>query len=93
MELPPNKLRALCEADLPAFSVGGLWKGAVLSQPTWPRRCLQEACRISSKCWEKTKEPILAKEPEEIPLPCVLLYLPLPLAPSSEGKPKGQLHL
>jgi hypothetical protein len=41
---------------------------------------LEEACRImvarvatTSKCREKTKESILAKEPEEIPPPYVLL--------------------
>jgi hypothetical protein len=37
----------------------------------------------TSKCREKTKEPILAEEPEEIPLPYVPLYPPLPPALSS----------
>jgi hypothetical protein len=37
----------------------------------------------TSKCMEKTKEPVLAEEPEETPLPYVLLYPPLPLAPNS----------
>jgi hypothetical protein len=37
----------------------------------------------TSKCKEKSKETVLAKEPEETPLTNVPLYLPLPLAPSS----------
>jgi hypothetical protein len=35
----------------------------------------------------KTKEPVLAKEPEEIPPPYVLLYPPLPPVPSSTPSP------
>jgi hypothetical protein len=34
----------------------------------------------TSKCREKTKEPVVAEEPEEIPPPYVPLYPPLPLA-------------
>jgi hypothetical protein len=37
----------------------------------------------TSKCSEKAKEPILAEEPEDTPPPYVLLYLPMPPAPSS----------
>jgi hypothetical protein len=101
MELTPNKLKALCEVDWPAFGVGrplegsldkpavnevyrvivgkpghpeqspyiDCWQDAVLSQPTWLRPCLEEACRImvarvatTSKCRKKAKEPILAEE-------------------------------
>jgi hypothetical protein len=89
VKLTPNKLKALCEVDWPAFGVswppeGSLdptvvndvsrvivgnprhpdqfpytdcWQDAVLSQPTWLRPCLEEACRImvarvatTSKC-------------------------------------------
>jgi hypothetical protein len=45
------------------------WQDSVLSQPTWLRPCLEEACRImvarvatTSKCRKKAKEPILAEE-------------------------------
>jgi hypothetical protein len=41
----------------------------------------------TSKCREKTKVPILTKEPEEIPPSYVPLYLPLSLAPSSTPSP------
>jgi hypothetical protein len=41
----------------------------------------------TSKCKEKTKEPILAKEPKETPLPYVPLYPPLTSAPSSTTWP------
>jgi hypothetical protein len=34
----------------------------------------------TSRHKEKPKEPVLAKEPEEIPLPYVSLYPPLPPA-------------
>jgi hypothetical protein len=37
----------------------------------------------TSKCREKTKEPILAEDPEEVPLTYLPLYQPLPPAPSS----------
>jgi hypothetical protein len=54
----------------------------------------------TSKCREKTKVPIMAKEPKEITLPYLPLYLPLPPSPSStlpspalEGKFKRQPHL
>jgi hypothetical protein len=70
------------------------WQDAVLSRPTWLKPCLEEAYRImvanvttTSKCREKTKEPILAKEPEEIPSPYVPLYPPPPPAPSSTPLP------
>jgi hypothetical protein len=36
----------------------------------------------TSKCREKAKEPILAGEPKEVPLPYETLYPPLPQAPS-----------
>jgi hypothetical protein len=55
---------------------------------------MEEICRImvarvaeTSKCREKTKEPILAEEPEEITPPYVPLYPPLPPAPSSTLSP------
>jgi hypothetical protein len=61
---------------------------AVLSQPTWLRTGLEEACRIlvarvvaTSKCREKTKGPVLAGEPN------VPFYPPLPPAPSSTPQP------
>jgi hypothetical protein len=41
----------------------------------------------TSKCREKIKEPILAKEPKEIPPPHMPLYLSLPLTPSSAPPP------
>jgi hypothetical protein len=41
----------------------------------------------TSKCREKTKEPILAEEPEEIPPPYVPRYPPLPPASSSTRPP------
>jgi hypothetical protein len=41
----------------------------------------------TSKCREKTKEPVLAKEPKEVPPPYVLLYPPLPPVPSSAPPP------
>jgi hypothetical protein len=48
------------------------WQDAVLSWPTWLRPYLEEACRImvarvatTSKCREKTKEPMLAEEPKK----------------------------
>jgi hypothetical protein len=66
------------------------WQGAVLSWHTWLRPCLEEAYGImvarvaaASMCREKTKEPILAKEPKKTPPPYVPLYPPLPPAPSS----------
>jgi hypothetical protein len=70
------------------------WQDAVLSRPTWLRPCLEETYRImvarvaaTSKCREKTKEPILAEKPEEMPPPYVPLYPPLPPAPSSAPSP------
>jgi hypothetical protein len=68
---------------------------------------MEEACRImgarvtaTSKCREKTKEPILAEKPEEIPPPYVPFYQSLPPAPCSKphlqhwmGKLEGQSHL
>jgi hypothetical protein len=63
------------------------WQDAVLSQLTWLRPCLEKARRImvtrvatTSKCREKAKEPILAKEPEKTPPPYMILYSPLPPA-------------
>jgi hypothetical protein len=57
------------------FPYTDCWQNAVFSQPTWLRPYLEEACRImiarvatTPKCREKTKEPILAEEPEEKPL-------------------------
>jgi hypothetical protein len=65
------------------------WQDAVLSQSTWLRPCLEEAFKImvarvaaASKCREKSKEPVLAEEPEEVlypPLPPVTSSAPLPL--------------
>jgi hypothetical protein len=135
MELTPNKLKAFCEVDWPAFGMGwppegsldktvvnevhrvvvrkprypeqfpyiDCWQNAVLSQPTWLRPGLEEACRImvanvaaTSKYREKTNEPILAEEPEEVPLPYMPLYPPLPpeasstsLPPASDGEARG----
>jgi hypothetical protein len=70
------------------------WQDSVLSWPTWLRACLEEACRImvarvaaTFKCSEKTKEPIVAGEPKEIPPPHVPLYTSLPSAPSSTPLP------
>jgi hypothetical protein len=70
------------------------WQDSVLSWPTQLRPCLEESYRImvprvaaTSKCREKTKEPILAKEPEEVPPPYVPLYPPLPPVPSSTPPP------
>jgi hypothetical protein len=70
------------------------WQDAILSWPKWLRPCLEEACRTmvarvaaTSKCREKTKEPILAEEPEETPLPYMLLFPPLPPALSSTPLP------
>jgi hypothetical protein len=70
------------------------WQDGVPSQLTWLRPCLQETCRImvakvatTPKCRERTKEPVLAEEPKEVPLPCVPLYPPLPPAPSSTPSP------
>jgi hypothetical protein len=67
------------------------WQGTFLSKPMWLRPCLEEACRImvarvatTSKCKEKTKKSMLAKE---IPLPFVPLYPPLPPAPRSAPLP------
>jgi hypothetical protein len=61
------------------------WHDTILSRPTWLTPCLEETCRImvarmaaTSKCREKSKEPLLAEEPEEMPLPHVPLYPPLP---------------
>jgi hypothetical protein len=79
------------------------WQDSVLSGSTWLRPCLEEACRImvarvvaTSKSREKTKEPLLAEEPEEIPPPYVPLYPLLLLVPSSapllltlDGEPPG----
>jgi hypothetical protein len=68
------------------------WQDAVLSQLMWLRSCLEETCIIIvirvaaiSKCWEKTEETVLAKEPEETPPPYVPFYPPLP--PSSSSTP------
>jgi hypothetical protein len=52
----------------------------------------------TSKYREKTKEPILAEELEEIPLPYVPLYPFLPPVPHPHlqhwmGKLEGQAHL
>jgi hypothetical protein len=70
------------------------WQYVVLSWPTWLRPYLEEACRImvamvaaTSKCREKTKGPMLAKEPNEMPSPFVPLYPPLPPAPISTLSP------
>jgi hypothetical protein len=41
----------------------------------------------TSKCREKTKEPVLAEEPEEVPLSYVPLYPPLPPVPNSVPSP------
>jgi hypothetical protein len=48
------------------------WQDAVLSWPVWLRPSLEETCRImvarvatTSKCREKPKEPILAKDPRK----------------------------
>jgi hypothetical protein len=45
------------------------WQDAVFSRLTWLRPCLEQTCRImvarvaaTSKCREKTKKPMLAKE-------------------------------
>jgi hypothetical protein len=72
------------------FAYIDYWQDAILSWPTWLRPCLEEACRImvarvatTSKCREKTKEPILAEKPEEAPLLYVPLYSSLPPAHSS----------
>jgi hypothetical protein len=79
------------------------WQDAVLSWPKWLRPYLEETCRTmvarvaaASKCTEKTKETILAGEPEEVPPPSVPLYPPLPPMPSStfppptlDGEPQG----
>jgi hypothetical protein len=53
------------QINFPILTVGRM----VLSQPTWLRPCLEEACRImvvmvsaTSQCREKTKESILAEE-------------------------------
>jgi hypothetical protein len=55
---------------------------------------VEEACRImvarvaaTSKCREKTKEPILAEEPEEVLPPYVPLHPPLPPTPSAAPLP------
>jgi hypothetical protein len=56
------------------------------------------AARVAaaSKCREKTKEPILAEEPQEVPPPHVPLYPPLPPAlrptpppPTLDGETQG----
>jgi hypothetical protein len=72
------------------FPYTDCWQDAVLSWLTWLRPYLEEACRImvakvaaTSMCREKTKEPILAREPEEAPPPYVLLFPPSPSASSS----------
>jgi hypothetical protein len=41
----------------------------------------------TSKCREKTKEPILVEEPEETPPPYVPFYPSLLLSPSSAPSP------
>jgi hypothetical protein len=50
----------------------------------------------TSKCRETSKEPVLAEDTEEMPLPYVLLYPPSPLAPNftpspltSDGEARG----
>jgi hypothetical protein len=57
------------------------WQDVVLSRPIWLRPCLKETWRImvarvaaTSKCGEKTKEPVLAEEPEEMPM-CHFIHL------------------
>jgi hypothetical protein len=76
------------------FTYIDCWWDAVFTWLTWLRPGLEEACRImvvrvaaSSKCREKTKEAILAEEPEEVPPPYVTLYPPLPPVPRSAPLP------
>jgi hypothetical protein len=81
------------------------WQDAVLSWPTCLKFCLEDANRImlarvatTSKCREEIKEPILTREPKELPLPYVPLYPPLLPVPHPHlqhwiGKLKGQSHL
>jgi hypothetical protein len=68
----------------------------VLSWPAWLRPCLEETYRImvprvatTSKYMEKSKEPVLAEEPEKMPPAYVPLYppssAPLPLTLGEEA--------
>jgi hypothetical protein len=70
------------------------WQDAFLSQPAWLRLCLGETCRTmvarvaaTSKCRDKSKEPILPKKPEKTLSPYVPLYSPLAPATSSTSSP------
>jgi hypothetical protein len=54
----------------------------------------------TSKCREKSKKPVLAKDPEEMPPPYMLVYhhchqhpVPHPYLQHQMGKPEGQTHL